>query len=61
MKYTKEEIEKQLHDGLDELLSAANQEGTIRSLVYDEETQTCIVTFAVVIIPEDNYIGFAGY
>lgn len=61
MKYTKEEIEESLAENLDLLLSYGNQEGSIIDLVYNEEKKQCVVTMTVVIVEQDDYIGFQGY
>ena len=61
MKYSKEQIEKNLTELLEECLSSANQDGAIISLNYDEETELCVITMATSIIEEDDYIGFQGY
>ena len=61
MKYTKEEIEQELFTLLNTLLEGGNQEGSIKDLVYDPETNTCTVTMTVYIFEEDQYIGFQSY
>jgi hypothetical protein len=61
-KYTKEYIEDQLNDILYDCLASSNQEGTIESLTYDPKTKKVTVVFEEIsIVPEDDYVGFAGY
>lgn len=60
-KYTKQKIEESLIDLLDDLLRGGNQEGSIISLNYDEETELCTVVLSTHIVEEDDYIGFQGY
>jgi hypothetical protein len=61
MSYTKEEIEKGLKDSLYNILSDYDQESSIISLKYNEESGTCTIELTVHIVEEDNYIGFDGY
>lgn len=61
IKYTKEQIEKSLRDLLNELMRSDNQDGSIRSFHYNEDTKQCTVVFSTCIIEEDDYIGFQGY
>lgn len=61
MSYTKEQIEEKLKDLLSEALESLNQEDGIISLKYDEKNKECTVKMNVVIVEEDNYVGFAGY
>lgn len=61
MAFTKEQIETRLKDMLYELLSGGNQEGSIISLDYDEESETCTVKLTVCQVEEDDYVGFQGY
>ena len=55
------EIEKYLRDLLYEALSSINQEAGIVSLDYNQEEGKCTVILDVVRIPEEDYVGFAGY
>lgn len=57
----KEVVEAALKNMLDECLESMNQDGSVRSLEYDPETQTCTVKMTVHIVEEDEYIGFQGY
>ena len=57
---TKEEIEKELFDLLDELLSYNHQGGSIIGLEYDEDKQECTIKMTV-FIDEDGYVGFQSY
>lgn len=59
--YDKEKIENALKELLDDCLESANQDGAIKSLVYNEKDETCTVTLSTCIVEEDNYIGFQGY
>ena len=61
MKYTKAEIEEKLKDLLNDCLSSANQDGTIISLELDKNRETCTVKLNVIIVEDDDYIGFNGY
>jgi len=57
----KQFIEEQLEEILNECLESYNQDGSIESLTYDENTQKCTVILSTHFVPEDNYIGFSGY
>jgi hypothetical protein len=59
--YNKEKIENELKRLLDECLENANQDGAIKSLVYNEEDETCTVVLSTHIVEEDDYIGFQVY
>ena len=65
MKPTKEEIELQLKELLNDLLEYGNQDGTIISLNYNKDTETCTVEMNVVITEEKGnpipIVTFAGY
>ena len=61
MPYTKKEIEKRLKASLHEILRDGAQEDSIISLKYDSKKQECTVQMTVHIVPEDDYVGFAGY
>lgn len=61
MNITKEEIEAELKNQLRELLSSGNQEDSILSFKFDEDKMEVNVKLSVTSIPEDNYLGFAGY
>jgi hypothetical protein len=61
MSYSKEQVEKILKDLLDKALESLNQDGSIINLEYDEKNQECVIKMNVVIVEEDNYVGFAGY
>ena len=54
---TNKEIESKLKELLDELLEYGNQEGSIRSIKYNKETETCTVEMNVVLTPEPEYIN----
>ena len=54
-------IESELRDLLYDALSSINQESGIRDISYNPKEKTCTVVLSVVNIPEDDYIGFAGY
>lgn len=58
---SKHAIAQSLHDMLYEALRGINQEGGIQAYTYDHEKKEFNVTFSVVEIEEDNYIGFDGY
>lgn len=60
-RYTREEIEKRLKDALHEALRSFNQEDGMVSLHLDEDGSTCTVKLGVVIVEEDDYVGFSGY
>ena len=57
----KKNVEEELANLLIECLEGSNQESGIKDFHYDEEKQEFHVVFDVVTVPEDNYIGFAGY
>lgn len=61
MAKTNKQIENALYDLLDELLESGNQEGSINSISYDSKTQKATIIMNVVIIEEDDYIGFQSY
>ena len=61
MDKSKEAIEQALVELLDELLENGNQDGAIKGLSYDPETELATVTMSTCIVEEDNYIGFQGY
>lgn len=61
MDVSKTNIERSLKKLLSECLETYNQESGLISLEYDPVTETCIAKLNVVIIEEDEYIGFDGY
>jgi hypothetical protein len=61
MKYSKEEIEERLSYLMREVLSSSNQEGGIISLETDLDKMEATVKLNIVIVEEDDYIGFDGY
>jgi hypothetical protein len=61
MSYTKEQVEKILKETLKECLSGINQESGVKSVIYDAEKQECTVKLSVVIVEDDNFVGFSGY
>lgn len=61
MKLTKEQIEEQLYDMLNECLSSYNQDGSIDELIYNPETNTCTVVFKNIFIDENEQAYFQGY
>ena len=61
MDKSKATVEAVLTEMLDELLEYGNQDGSILDIEYDEKTETCNVKMSVVIVEDDNYIGFQGY
>ena len=61
MKYTKEKIEKELRDLLEDCLSMYKQDGALISLEYDEKTEICTIKMNTFINDEDDYIGFESY
>ena len=50
-----------LTDMLTECLSSFNQEGSFKVKIVDLHNMKLTVEFDIVEVPEDNYIGFAGY
>lgn len=58
---SKEKIEAELKLTLNECLQSENQDGAIKSFIYNEEDKTCTVVLSTNIVEEDNYIGFKGY
>lgn len=56
-----EHVKKELSELLNECLRSANQDGSFVIKELDLKEGKCIIEFNVVIIPEDNYIGFQGY
>lgn len=58
MELSEEEIEG-LGEMLDELLAYGNQEGSFK--IRGVENGKLVVEFNIVKVPEDNYVGFAGY
>jgi len=61
MKYTKEELEKELYNVMNDCLEGINADGSIKSCKVNLETKEVTFTFDIVEVPEDDYIGFAGY
>jgi len=59
----KSNLEKQqiLKNQLHELLRSGAAEDSIRSFVYDETRDECIIRLSVHEVKEDNYIGFGSY
>jgi hypothetical protein len=58
---TKEEVNKILTDILNDCLSSANQEYSFKVDKVDLENEKFQVTFNIVQVEDDNYIGFQGY
>ena len=54
---TNKEIESKLKELLDELLEYGNQEGSIISINYNKETETCTVEMNVVLTQEPEFIN----
>ena len=65
MKIPNELVEEQLKELLDDLLQYGNQNGAIKSIKYNPQTETCNIEMSVVITEEDGnpipIITFAGY
>lgn len=60
-KLTDEELAKSLTDTLDECLEGINADGSIIGCKIDRENKKVFFEFDIIEVPEDNYIGFAGY
>ena len=56
-----QEVEDSLSGTLDECLESFGQEGSFRVIKTDLQKRTFTVEFDIVEVPEDGYIGFAGY
>lgn len=54
-------IRAELTDLLNDLLSAGNQENSFSVTNIDLDTNKFSVDFDIVEVPEDGYVGFAGY
>ena len=61
MKITKEGVERDLTDMLNECLESANQEGSFEVTSVDLKNMKFNVSFNIVVVEEDEYIGFQGY
>jgi hypothetical protein len=61
MKLTEENVKKQLTELLNDCLSSANQEYSFEVKKVDLKNMKFTVDFNIVVVPEDNYIGFQGY
>ena len=61
MKLNKKEVIEILSNILDECLASANQDGSFEVVSVDLERMKLTVEFDIVVVEEDNYIGFAGY
>ncbi len=60
---TKEEKIEALLEMLNECLEGGNQEcyGSLECLSFDEEKGEVVIKFPLVVIEEDNFVGFQGY
>ena len=61
MDITEQIVEDSLIEMLDGLLSRGNQEGSFEVKKVDLENMKFTVEFNIVIVEDDNYIGFQGY
>jgi hypothetical protein len=61
MNLTKERVETDLTDMLNDLLESGNQEGSFEVTSVDLKNMKFNVAFNIVVVEEDNYIGFQGY
>lgn len=57
----KKEVEKQLTDLLNDCLESANQEYSFKVTSVDLVNMKFNVSFNIVVVEEDDYIGFQGY
>lgn len=55
------EIKASLTQLLDECLEGMNQENSFKVTGIDLNTMKLSVDFDIVIVEEDDYVGFAGY
>ena len=56
-----EKIKKRLSELLENCLEYENQGNSFEVLKVDLENEKFIVSFDIVEVPEDDYIGFTGY
>jgi hypothetical protein len=61
MKLTEEQVKKHLTDFLNDLLEYGNQEYSFEVTSVDLENMKFNVSFNIVVVEEDDYVGFQGY
>lgn len=61
MKITEEIVKNKLTDLLNECLESMNQEYSFKVKSVDLENMKMNVDFEIIIVEEDEYIGFQGY
>ena len=61
MKLTEEKVKADLSDFLNELLEYGNQENSFEVTSVDLVNMKFNVSFNIVVVEEDDYMGFAGY
>ena len=61
MDINEEIVKETLTDLLGDCLETANQEGSFEVTSVDLKTMKFNVSFDIVIVEEDEYIGFQGY
>lgn len=61
MELTEEKVKNHLTDMLNELLEYGNQEHSFKVTSVDLKNMKFNVSFNIVVVEEDDYIGFAGY
>jgi len=61
MTLDKEEITRSLTELLNDCLESINQENSFKVVSTDLDRMKFTVEFDIVTVPEDGFIGFAGY